>query len=167
MDEDSVVWDEAYSVGLPHIDEQHKKLVSMINDLFEVCKRENSSIKVAFARAFGNAVEYAQTHFQAEEEYLKQAGYPALPEHKKEHESFMTEIWKQFSKFKEDSAAAIGLPRFLKKWLLNHIAVKDKQYAAFLGGIVARRQQLRLLENRSNQRDNFLIGIKNPDASDP
>jgi len=135
MDEDSVVWDNGYSVGLPHIDEQHKKLVNMINDLFQSCQKESSIAKVAFARAFGNAAEYAQTHFQLEEEFLKQAGYPDLEKHKKEHASFMTEVWGYFKRSKEDNTMYLELPRFLKKWLLNHIAVTDKQYAAFLGKI--------------------------------
>jgi len=93
------------------------------------CKNENSTTNVTFARAFSVAAEYAQTHFRAEEEYLKQAGYLDLPNHKKEHDSFITEIWEQFRKYKEDNATPIGLPRFLKKWLLSHIVVKDKHYA--------------------------------------
>ena len=132
MDKDIAVWDDAYSIGLPHIDDQHKKLVSMINDLFLNCQKENTVKNVVFVQAFSSAAEYAQTHFRAEEEYLKQAGYPDLPEHKKEHEAFMTEVWGQFGKFQKDNLAPIDLPRFLKKWLLNHIAVKDKQYAAYI-----------------------------------
>jgi hemerythrin len=41
-------------------------------------------------------------------------------------------VWTQFEQYNKDAAAPIGLPRFLKKWLLNHIAVKDKRYAAFI-----------------------------------
>jgi hemerythrin len=134
MDEDIVVWGDAYSVGLPNIDEQHKKLVVMINDLFQACKEEGASKTAAFARAFSKAADYTQTHFREEEEFLENAGYPDLPAHKVEHKAFVDEIWAQFGKFKEGNTTPLGLPRFLKSWLLNHIAIKDKKYAAFILG---------------------------------
>jgi len=134
MDEDVVVWSDAYSVGLPHIDEQHKKLVVMINDLFQACKEEGAASKITFAKAFSKAADYTQTHFRDEEEFLQQAGYPDLPAHKVEHKSFVDEIWAQFGKFKDGNGEPLNLPRFLKTWLLNHIAIKDKKYAAFIIG---------------------------------
>jgi hemerythrin len=36
------------------------------------------------------------------------------------------------SEFEAGNTAPIELAQFLKKWLLNHIAVSDKQYAPFL-----------------------------------
>jgi len=133
MDEDIVVWSDVYSVGLPHIDEQHKKLVVMINDLFHAGKEKEVS-SITYAKAFSKAAEYTQTHFRDEEEFLQKAGYPDLPAHKVEHKTFVDEIWAQFGKFKEGNADPLGLPRFLKTWLLNHIAIKDKKYAAFIKG---------------------------------
>jgi hemerythrin len=44
----------------------------------------------------------------------------------------MTEVWKEFSLFNEGNESPAGLARFLKKWLLNHIAITDKQYAPYL-----------------------------------
>ena len=132
MNEDSVTWDDVYLVGLPAIDEQHKKLVVMIGDLFQLCQEGNTSTKLSIVRAFNGVSEYTQEHFRAEEELLAKHNYPELPEHKKEHAAFITEVWTQFEQYNKDAAAPIGLPRFLKKWLLNHIAVKDKRYAAFI-----------------------------------
>jgi len=132
MNEDSVIWNDSYLVGLPNIDEQHKKLVALINSLFHSCKETGSAAKIAYARAFSEIADYTQTHFKDEEVFLEKSGYPELPMHKVEHKNFVDEIWVQFAKFKEGSTPLVGLPRLLKAWLLNHIAIKDKKYAAFI-----------------------------------
>ena len=36
MKDKMVVWDEAFSVGYPAIDDEHKKLVAMVNELFQL-----------------------------------------------------------------------------------------------------------------------------------
>jgi len=38
----------------------------------------------------------------------------------------MTEIWNEFSLFNKGNESPAGLAGFLKKWLLNHIAVTGK-----------------------------------------
>jgi hemerythrin len=131
MNDDIVVWNDVYSVGVTQFDEQHKTLVTMINDLFQICKNETTESKVPLVKAFSKAAEYAQSHFHVEEEHLKQINYPGLQEQIKEHQAFMTEIWSQFNKFQNNELNFIDLPRFLKNWLLNHIAVIDKKYSNF------------------------------------
>ena len=132
MDEDSVAWDDAYSVGFELIDNQHKGLVLMTNELFQGCKGGGDIAHDAFMRTIRKAVEYAQTHFYTEEKYMKQTNYPGLETHKMEHENFIEEVKKALVDFESGKAEPINLARFLKKWLLNHIALSDKQYAPFL-----------------------------------
>ena len=132
MEEDSAVWSDDFSLGVPFIDDQHKKLVVMIGDLFRSCREGSGAANVTFSLAFTKASNYSLTHFMEEEELLEKAGYPALAAHKKEHESFLAEIQTEFHKFKENNAAPIGLARFLKKWLMNHIAINDKQYVPYV-----------------------------------
>jgi len=132
MNDDSIVWTDSYSVGVSAMDEQHKKLVDLINNIFQMCQKENPGTKADFARAFRGVSEYALTHFSEEEAFLQKSGYPDLPDQKKEHAAFISEIWGQLEKFNKDSAAPLELLHFLKKWLLNHIAVKDKKYGAYL-----------------------------------
>jgi len=132
MDEDFVVWSDDYSVDFPAIDEQHKKLVGITNDLLKGCKGGSSVNKMDFMLAFSKASEYAITHFRDEEDFMKKANYPDFDNHKKEHENFLAEVKNSFTRFKESDEAPIGLAVFLKKWLLNHIAVKDKLYTPYV-----------------------------------
>jgi hemerythrin-like metal-binding protein len=132
MDKNFVEWDDSYSVGFPAIDDQHKVLIAMINDLYQLGQNDNVDAKVAFAKTLKKAGDYAMTHFHDEEKILEKAAYPGLPEQKKEHASFMKEVWNEFNLFNEGKKSPVGLADFLKKWLLNHIAVMDKKYTSHL-----------------------------------
>ena len=132
MDSDFVEWDDSFSVDVPLMDEQHKKLVAMINDLFHRCVSGSTSANLTFAMAVKEAANYAKIHFRTEEEYLEKAGYPGLDEQRKEHESFMEEVLAIFMKYRRGQAEPLDLVRFFKKWLLNHIAVLDKKYSSYL-----------------------------------
>ena len=132
MDEDSVVWSDDYAVDFELIDNQHKELVRMTNALFEGCKKGKTAADVAFIQTIRGAVEYAQTHFFTEEKYMKSAEYPHFDIHKKEHDSFVATVVESVRHFEEGKSEPIILARFLKKWLLTHIAESDKKYAPYL-----------------------------------
>ena len=132
MNEDSVVWDDAFSVGFKPIDDQHKVLVSMTNDLFVACKGDIVAADLAFLEIIKKALDYAETHFADEEEYLSEANYPHLNEQKEQHEAFVEEIQKTIDEFEAGNIEPVYLARYLKKWLLNHIAVYDKRYSPYL-----------------------------------
>ncbi|MCL1813302.1 MAG: bacteriohemerythrin [Treponema sp.] len=134
MDEDSVFWSDDFSVGFELIDNQHKELVRMTNVLFEGCKKGSTAADVAFMQTIRGAVEYAQTHFYTEEKYMKAVNYPGFEIHKKEHDSFVSTVIGSVKNFEEGESEPIALARFLKKWLLTHIAESDKQYAPHLQG---------------------------------
>jgi len=132
MDEDSVVWNDSFSVGFEPIDDQHKVLVDMINELFQACKEGVVEADIAFLGIIKKALDYAGTHFADEEEYLSEANYPYLSEQKEQHEAFVEEVQKTIEEFEAGNIEPIYFARFLKKWLLNHIAVYDKRYASYL-----------------------------------
>ena len=132
MDEDSVAWDDSYSVGFKPIDDQHKTLVSMTNELFTACKEDIVAADIAFLDIIKRALDYAETHFADEETYLTEADYPHLDEQKEQHEAFIAEVQQSIEDFEAENIEPIYLARFLKKWLLNHIAVYDQRYAPYL-----------------------------------
>ena len=132
MDDDSVVWDDAFSVNFELIDNQHRELVRMTNTLFMGCKMGNTAADVVFMKTIRSAVEYAQTHFYTEEKFMTQADYPDFAVHKAEHEKFISTVINAVKEFEEGNSEPLSLARFLKQWLLNHIAQSDKKYAPYL-----------------------------------
>jgi len=132
MDENFVSWDDSYSVGFEHIDNQHKELVKMVNELYKACKVGALNEDIVYLRTVSKALEYARVHFSDEEEYMGKVFYPELDEHKKQHEEFVVEIKKSIKLFEYGKTAPIEMANFLKNWLLEHIAVSDKKYAPYL-----------------------------------
>jgi hemerythrin len=127
-----VTWQDAYSVHFKAIDDQHKGLIQMTNTLLEACNTGSTAADSAFMKSIRGAVEYAQVHFYTEEKYMKQADYPGLAEHQKEHKAFVAKVLTAVQAFEEGKAYPQDLALFLKDWLLNHIAVSDKKYAPYL-----------------------------------
>ena len=130
-----VTWSDEYSVQFEAIDNQHKQLVKMTNDLFVGCEKMDSMSY--FMRAIQGAVTYAKTHFSTEEKYMQQGHYPGFAAHRKEHEDFVEEVLRQVRSFEEGKTSPLDFAKFLKNWLLNHIAISDKKYAPYLASIKA------------------------------
>jgi hemerythrin len=128
-----VAWDDSYLLGIPIIDEQHKKLIEMTNKLYVGCLAGDDTARTYFMNTVHEAVDYVRYHFTAEEEILKRIGYPGFTAHKKEHEEFVKKIIEEVRLF---SGGKRFVPnefvRYLKDWVLAHIAVSDKQYAAYI-----------------------------------
>jgi len=132
MEQDSVVWDDIFSLGFKPIDDQHKKLVLMTNELFTACKEGVIAADMAFLEIAKRTLDYTETHFADEEDYMREVNYPRFDEHKKQHETFVATVQKTIEEFEAGNTEPIDMARFLKKWLLNHIAVTDKQYVPYL-----------------------------------
>ena len=132
MDDDCVRWSESYSVGFDIIDNQHKELVKMTNTLLNGCKMGGSAAEAAFMKTVRDAIQYAQTHFFTEEKYMRLSKFPELDVHKQEHENFIITVKNAVKEYEEKKSDPGALARFLKEWLLNHIAQSDKKYAPYL-----------------------------------
>ena len=132
MDEDSVVWDDCYSVDFEVIDNQHKELIKMINTLFLGSKMGSTAADIVFMKTIRDAVKYTQTHFQFEEKLLKEVEYPDLPIQQQQHELFISKVLEAVKDFEDGKSEPVSLAKFLKTWLLTHIAESDKKYIPFI-----------------------------------
>jgi PAS domain S-box-containing protein/hemerythrin-like metal-binding protein len=129
---EKMVWDEAYSVGVAAMDDQHKKLFGMINQLADCHAARNCESSGVFHEVLSNMFDYTQLHFKDEEVYLQRIGYPKLARHEGEHATFVEKVT-GFSIAAEagvqDEAA---VHRYLKVWLQSHILESDMQYRDFV-----------------------------------
>jgi hemerythrin len=128
-----VAWDDRYSVGIPLIDKQHRELISLTNELYEACLEGTAAAGASFREAVRGTVDYVKYHFAAEEKLLEQAKYPGFAAHKKEHESFIMKVLEDVRNFTEGKKFVPNIfVRYLKDWILAHIAVEDKKYAEYI-----------------------------------
>ncbi len=123
-------WDDSLSVRVTSIDNQHKKLIAMINDFYEgIVKGSSTEGLVKLIAAMKN---YTVEHFTHEEGVMKKINYPDFPAHKKQHELFVAKVAEVEEKTKSGKLVlSVEITNFLKDWLKNHINVTDKKYSDY------------------------------------
>ncbi|AFN73859.1 Hemerythrin HHE cation binding region [Melioribacter roseus P3M-2] len=124
-------WTDSYSVNIKSIDEQHKKLLDIINELHEAMKAGKG--KEALNKIFNELVDYTRTHFSFEEKLMEKYGYSESALHKQTHQNLI----KQLNELKENyekgnTNLSINVMNFLQDWLIGHIQGSDKKYTAHL-----------------------------------
>ena len=128
-----VQWKDEYSVRVPEIDRQHRRLVDLINELHDVMKSGSDAARLSCV--VDQLLAYTHYHFDFEERVMEHAHYPALDDHKRVHRAMMAQV-KEFRNRVASSAASlpIGLMNFLKNWLFKHILETDMRYSAHVAG---------------------------------
>jgi hemerythrin len=124
-------WNDSYSVKVQRLDDEHKRLFDIINQLHEGMKAGRG--KDVLQTVLDQLLRYTEQHFKGEEGLLKGAGYPELTAHMALHQQFVNKI-KGFSKVFQSGAAAISVDvlEYLKNWLTEHIMGTDRQYSTTL-----------------------------------
>jgi hemerythrin len=130
---DLVVWDEKYDTGIKLIDDQHKELCSLTNELFRACLNENESIEEVFKDTMRRMFDYVHFHFGAEQELMQRIKYPGYQEHKQQHDTFVRDVIASVKEYNEGKSLVPNhFVRSLRDWILSHIALSDKLYASFI-----------------------------------
>lgn len=125
------IWDESFSVGNPILDNQHKKLLRICNDLAACVERNPPDSDSRFHDILNDLSAYAREHFATEEGLLKQLGYPNLVEHAEEHFIYVEKFTEILSLASDGMLDKAGTLMFLSKWWADHILVSDKGYQAY------------------------------------
>jgi hemerythrin len=133
VDSTIVAWDDKYLLGIPVIDEQHKKLVLMANELYAGCLQGGAEADACFKRIIHGLVDYINQHFAFEEKLLKGLAYPNFAAHKAEHDGFIRNVVQNVKDYEAGKPfVANNFARYLRDWVLQHIAFTDKKYVAFV-----------------------------------
>ena len=128
-----IQWKDEYNVGIDSIDQQHRKLVGLINQLQTAV---DYSTGEEFERdALDELVGYTKTHFGYEEGLMEKYGYPEFEPHKAQHREMIAKVETVLAGYEQDHDRAMGdAVIFLRSWLINHINGTDKQYSSYLIG---------------------------------
>ena len=124
-------WTPEMRVGLAVLDDDHKQLIRIINQLG--ADSLNGDRRAAIRQSLVALRRYAEFHFAREEKVLMACAYGHLEEHQGEHRDFVQriqELTRQFDADPEDMAAIVNedLLNFLRDWLTQHIMIEDKAY---------------------------------------
>ncbi|MDR1575126.1 MAG: bacteriohemerythrin [Treponema sp.] len=146
-----VRWSATYSVGIKLIDDQHKGLLDLVNDLFNHVSADEATERAYFQKVIQTAVNYVKVHFATEEKIMLATRFPGYAEHKKAHDTFVLTVVDNIRDFEAGKKFTLaGFTRFLKDWVLTHIAIMDKQYFTYFKQIASRKANGRLTINQGD-----------------
>lgn len=126
-----VRWEDSYSVGIKSIDEEHKNLLRLINNLHSAVRYYTGE---EFERkALSELMEYTRVHFAREEELMKKHQFPGYEEHKRQHDEMAATAQRMVEGYEQDALGAMDeISTFLRDWLISHINGTDQEYSEFL-----------------------------------
>ena len=123
-------WTSDFSVGVEEIDIQHKKLVNMINELYEAMTNGKGNSKLE--EIINRLADYCVYHFATEEKYFDKFGYPDTENHKKIHNDFIEKVSIFKTEFENKEVLLTNeVLEFLSSWIRNHILGNDMEYSDF------------------------------------
>ena len=122
-----LVWNSSMNTGIEKVDQQHRKLVEIVNRLYTAVEK-GKTIK-ELGPSFNELITYTKTHFADEVRLMKEVNY----EHMQAHDALHKDLTKQVGEYldKLQSGEMIDsseLMMFLKDWLVKHILSEDKKF---------------------------------------
>ena len=123
-------WGPDLSVGVEAMDEQHRRLVDLVNTLYQAMRGGQAG--EVLQEVLDELVDYTRTHFGREESMMSLHGYPELGKHRQEHEALVERVADLQERLRAGKAAlGVDALNFLKSWLIHHIQGTDGKYGAF------------------------------------
>ena len=130
-----IIWsDERYSLKIPHVDEQHKHLVELVNRMYDAVAvgAERSTL----GQILEELIDYTVCHFRTEEELFIRYRYPDFQVHKQQHDTLTKQVLDFQNQFIEGSATiSYEIMDFLHQWLVRHMAGSDREFLYYLQAI--------------------------------
>ena len=128
-----IPWLPAYEVKVAEIDEQHKELFRMFNELMDAVW--DGKGKDAIKEKLDFTANYAVTHFATEEKYMQRYGFPGYVAHKKLHDDFTADVVKFLGEYESKGASTevvVQVISSLGNWTREHIRDTDQVLGEFL-----------------------------------
>lgn len=131
-------WNDEFQSNVEILDEQHRKVIDLLNDLNGYAKAGQISLKQV-ENAIDILDEYVTLHFQLEESYSLKYNFPKYEQLVQEHNifrSFYKSLRYYYSKYSEireiSSNMIIYLNVLMTEWFKTHITTLDKEFALFI-----------------------------------
>jgi len=135
-----IQWREQMSVGIKSIDDDHRQLVTLVNQ-FEELAHQNADLngrnESLVRTLLGQLQAYTAEHFQREERIQQEANYPGIKENAEHHRALTKEMQVMVDRYTQGSSeggkplTAADMSAFLNSWLVNHIIKVDLKMRNF------------------------------------
>ena len=127
-------WDDSYSVGNEEIDNQHKKWISLYNQLDDaLLSNEQDRLSHIQSEILQQMTEYVDYHFTYEEKYMRDIDFPEAENHWRMHKNFRDEIYRLCRDHQNGSIILnTEILDKIKRWFAEHIMLQDMKLREFL-----------------------------------
>lgn len=127
-------WNDSYSVHVPEMDRQHKKLFELISQLGEAMSKGQG--RDILGKIIDELLAYTRTHFTAEEKLLARANYTGLETQKAMHKTFVAKVTEFKQQCQSGSVSlSVNVSAFMNDWLRTHICKEDVKYGPVLNAV--------------------------------
>jgi hemerythrin len=127
-----ILWTDHMSVGVKLLDNDHKKLVLLVNNLSDgvVAGQARQELE----SNFGKLVEFTRLHFSNEERLLEETGYSGTAAHRQEHNRLLDQLMELQARFLSgaEEAKDQDVMNRLRAWLFKHTQGADQDFVSHL-----------------------------------
>ncbi|MDR3439445.1 hemerythrin family protein [Telmatospirillum sp.] len=123
-----IAWSSEMTVGVPFLDDEHRELIKLINELDAISANAN---RAEVESGLACLATYAVKHFHDEESFMTRIHFSRIALHQQQHDEFMTKVQSFLARLKGEDHTKLVLEilDFLADWWLDHILEEDKAYA--------------------------------------
>jgi hemerythrin len=123
-------FDAEFKLGIDSVDNEHVKLVDMLNRVHELLSEGNrNEARIYFSETLSS---YVNEHFEHEEKFMQSIGFPGFEEHKKIHDNYRASFQQMLPLIETyDEAAFRSALTDAFTWIISHIGRTDKRYAKY------------------------------------
>ena len=122
-------WDNAYSLGIKNIDDQHKHLFHIVDKIFSL--QESRDVKGNIRTILHELFEYIKVHFKDEEEFMQSINFPDLAYHRELHEQLVKAVSTILSDPSRLDIIQTKMRIIAKQALIDHIVEEDLKYQQY------------------------------------
>ena len=125
-----IQWTDTLGVGVKLVDDEHKLLLSIFNDLVNALRTEQPP-SVA-KRVVEELAGYALYHFAHEEELMKAFHYPEFDNHHREHDKLTARLMEIDQNLARGKGTITDVIEFARILVNSHFLQTDARMGAFL-----------------------------------
>ena len=134
-----IPWSDKFELGIKEIDEQHKKILELINKSYDIFESKKYKDQAELEKILKEMGDYAIYHFGVEENYFKLYDYEKAESHTEVHNQYRAKFqeWRQeYLKDRDNDGKTAKLffeiSTFLQDWWIWHINNTDRDYVPFM-----------------------------------
>ena len=124
---DFIQWNKSVELNVPILDEQHKNMVDLTNQLHGLLETKK---KTQINKTLKSILDEMEIHFETEDKLMKESKLPLFFSHKLEHERFYNKLNNIYFRIESgEKQLTLDNLKMIKIWFFNHIEFKDRSLA--------------------------------------